>query len=496
MVNLDGKKQALLWLVPITLIAALTRLVDLGGQSLWYDEAFAWIVAASSVDVSWQAILADGNNPPLYYFILRLFLALGHSEFVIRLPTAFWGIAAVPAFYQVLRKWFDDRVTLFATFLLAISPFHVWFSREARMYSLVIFWNLCGLYCFRRLLATQGKGPWLWTGLIVCTGIAYNISFAAFFVTLAQLAFLVVALKSYYPLLRKWTVSQGLAFLIVLPWFVALQTRQHKSFGFRWIPQPDLSDVPKTLWNFAIGYTGELSLLNVCSLLPFLFVLVRSFWPGRRVTDKASLFVHIWFWVPLAFAWLISMKVSIYIDRFLIVLLPAFLALVSYGAFSLGNRWLRRILVVWLTLATLVGLGRIYFDRYNYTKEEWRDVARYIEQNEQPGDVIAPRFLESELALRYYYRGHLEFKPIAVGPEVRSIDEDIARGHERLWVIMPHEHDSRHLLARSSPLDLYNHEEDKSVRAWLEARRDSLVSVKSFSGLSVLLYKVRPGESP
>jgi uncharacterized membrane protein len=118
------------------------RVYRLDGPSLWYDEAFSIALARSGV---WQPLEA---HPPLFYLILRLWMALaGSSEFSARflsvgvgmLTVAFFGAAAA-------RLGRSPWAGLLGLALAATLPFWIWESREVRMYSALGMWTALALW--------------------------------------------------------------------------------------------------------------------------------------------------------------------------------------------------------------------------------------------------------------------------------------------------------------------------------------------------------------
>ena len=85
---------------------------------------------------SWSSIVNPGN-PPLYYSVLHGWLRFGDSEAALRIPSMVFGVLTIPLVYALGRTIRDHRLGLVAALLFAISPFQVWYSQEARGYSLV-----------------------------------------------------------------------------------------------------------------------------------------------------------------------------------------------------------------------------------------------------------------------------------------------------------------------------------------------------------------------
>ena len=117
-------------------------------------------------------------HPLLYYFFLHGWMELGQSPFVVRFPSVVFGLLTLCLVFRIARELFDLRVGLLATALAAISPFHIWYSQEARMYSLLRPLTLLSVYLF---IKAREDRKWLhWMGFGVCTGsdpLCHNLAF-------------------------------------------------------------------------------------------------------------------------------------------------------------------------------------------------------------------------------------------------------------------------------------------------------------------------------
>jgi mannosyltransferase len=474
-----------IWLMLITLLAMGLRFFRLGYQSLWFDEAFSWAVSLVSLKLSLQALLADGGNLPFYYLLLRAWLNLGQSEIMLRFPSAAFGILSVPLIYQVAHLTFDQRIALLSASFLALSPFHVWYSQEARMYSLVMFSALGSAYFFLRVLR---GGNWKsWMGLTVFTALGYPTGFSNYLVSPMELFFLICTFRTTYSLLWSWTLSQGLAILPTAPWLIALVTRSVKSFGFGWIPQPGLVEPLKTLWNFSLGHTNALTPLVALSLVPFAMAFLLSLRPNQPTNPMSKRFLFVWLAFPIVFTFLVSLRLPIYIDRFLIVSLPPYLILVAYGI----TRIRKDILRYGLTIAVLAVLAfnttLIYFDPI-FAKEDWRGAIAYIESRAQESDLIVSRYIQDDLLINYYYHGPIERAVMGTGPATVP-PQVLAQGHLRMWLIYRPPQESPRVITRHEPFRLED-ERDPSVRAWLAANQGNLLTDRNFPGVYVVLYRI------
>lgn len=120
----------------ILLIGTAFRFWNITEPPLWMDEA----VAVAFARLPAGAILFDkiDNHPPLFYFILHLWQFVFSEPVMARVPAALAGIATIGVAMLMMRDLVSLRASLMAGLLLALSTPHIYFSQEARMYTLLI----------------------------------------------------------------------------------------------------------------------------------------------------------------------------------------------------------------------------------------------------------------------------------------------------------------------------------------------------------------------
>src|SRR5256714_2093447 len=133
----------------VTGAALALRLPYLGNQSLWYDETFTrTIAAAPSLTRLWHEVKATEGTPPLYYLLTwgwgKLFGI--HSDAALRATSGLAGAACAPAAFLALRRLAGGRAALAAAALAAASPMLVWYSLDARAYSLLVLLSLVSIW--------------------------------------------------------------------------------------------------------------------------------------------------------------------------------------------------------------------------------------------------------------------------------------------------------------------------------------------------------------
>jgi|GEM_PF-269438 len=182
------KKTA--WLLGGLMLAGLAlRLSRLAWQPLWWDEGYSVYFATEPLArMLW--LTARDIHPPLYYALLHGWIALFHSAdpMVLRAFSVITGALTLLVMGWVAWLLFvrDDggaaesgegaesrresrggakntRVVVIAVLLLAVSPMHIYYSQEVRMYGLALLLSLASTGFLWRLVsqaAPPAPQPW------------------------------------------------------------------------------------------------------------------------------------------------------------------------------------------------------------------------------------------------------------------------------------------------------------------------------------------------
>jgi uncharacterized membrane protein len=201
-----------MWLWLIIMVGAMLRLYRLDFQSLWADEGLQYFVASAE---SLGEVLGRRSrtfHPLLSLLINHGFLWLGKSEFFLRLPSALFGIGSLPLCY-VLAKRVTCRLTaLFTVLVLAIAPFHIWYSQEGRMYAQLLFLSLLSTVLLLRALERRKLHWWAFYTLAVTAGMYTHVCMA-----LGIMAQLLWVLLCQRQRLLAFATSSAAAVLLCLP---------------------------------------------------------------------------------------------------------------------------------------------------------------------------------------------------------------------------------------------------------------------------------------
>ena len=167
-----SRRTALIILLGLTLLAAALRLYRLGHESFWYDETFTALWASRPL----LTVLRSVN--PLPHLVAHLSLALGRSEFILRLGPALAGVLLIPSTYLLGRTLYRRTEGLVAAALLTVSAYALYHSQELRFYAWQMLFSTWTLIFLLRGL--DGR-RWAWVGFALATALnLYSHPFGLF----------------------------------------------------------------------------------------------------------------------------------------------------------------------------------------------------------------------------------------------------------------------------------------------------------------------------
>ncbi|GFK93830.1 hypothetical protein NNJEOMEG_01666 [Fundidesulfovibrio magnetotacticus] len=418
----------------LTLLAACLRLSHLGQPSLWWDEFITLGVALEPLARSLRTLAFQSASdygvelfPPLAHLITRATLLAGHADWLVRLPVSLAGIATVPACFALLRRPLGRTSAFAAALLLALSVYHVHFSRELRPYALFMLENALSMACLLRHLERPRLGTAL--GFAALALAMLYTSYMASTLLAAQFLFAggVLALRAARGRdARREAFRAGLllalalvpAALAYLPWLHA-QARVLtllRDPGF--VPPLDWGFVLRTLREFAaFAYVGDFpawALLAALGLAGAVLALRE-----RRSRPLACLLL-LWAGLP----WLSIVLVGVRMELSSRYVFPTMLACVLLAGHALGwtartlmDRLLRgaRFPLAEISLAALacalVSIPNLQsLDAY-YGRESshYKDLAAWCAENRDDADLLLfahPRQLK--LVSNWYVPGLLD----------------------------------------------------------------------------------------
>jgi uncharacterized membrane protein len=415
----------------IVLLGFALRVFRLGNQELRGDESLGQLFSMEPVLSFIRATIALREpHPVLSYMIEGAWLHLaGHTEFALRFVSAWFGALAVAIFYRLTRQLgLSRRTAVVAGLLLAVSPYAIWHSQDARMYSISLALTLASTLLMlqalgQRPLARQRQ--WLlWAGYVAITWLALHTHYYAAYIIIAQNLFVfirAIVSREERRDLPRWVLAQALTLFLYLPWLiVARQTLTAYSgngdspgFLALWL---------RSLSVFAVGETIPANLRAPLAILGAILALLGAVRLSRsgQVGRRAALLAGLALLVPLLATWVGALNRPIFNERYIIAALPGFLLLVAASFAPAAeaqpqsrraasrDRWLgwaSAALAVLLVGATGLSLFLFYNDPAYSKSIGWRQLAAVMERHTAAWPVGDVRAAESypDPTLWYYY---------------------------------------------------------------------------------------------
>lgn len=433
------QSSAILLLVLVTLAAAWLRLSHLGSKSLWLDEgATVALARASWQHFAWVWWYGEASLQTVYFLLMRGWIDWGLGEAWLRLPSALFGIVSVPLLYVVARRFVRAAPALASAALLAFSPAHVYYSQEARGYTLAILLVLLSCYFFVRAVEEGRRRDWvLWT---VASLLAfYSHDFTAL-VLVAQACSLFFR-KSGRAIWRRVIFCELLILVAAIPGLTYVLRASPENLHFIWMPRAS----PRELWHLGMFYGGS----GVKFLLALILWIAGSVAIARtRRRDSESfwrgMLLVSWAVVPAAITALVSLRYPIFMQRYMIFSLPATMLLAAMGMTALRKMYVGALLVFALCAMSLATIMK----DYHKPREDWRGASNTILASGQTGDAVVFFPFYTRVMLDYYRDRDGQSPPVlhvfapqyyAGGEDerdlLRALDSD-PQQFRRVWVVL------------------------------------------------------------
>lgn len=385
-----------LLLLFFTVAGAALRLLHLGAKSLWMDEPLTVAIARlpwPQFARNWR--YGEGAFQGAYFLWMREWLRFGDTEAWIRLPSVLFAIASIPLLYVLARRLIGEKAALASAVLFALSPTDVYYSQEARSYTMTILLVLASTWFFVRAVEENHERDWLlW---VFFSAIAFYSHFLSCLVLLAQAASLLVWRE---PRIWRRMISHGLLILALSApglWFFMLRGTAHGPSLHEW-PRA----TPKQMLHLALflGGSGEKVVFSAILWM----AAVGAIWRDRVRKLEPEILWHgvlliVWAILPVAILALVSIRTPLFVQRYMIFCLPATIMLAGRGMVALPKRHLGLWLVMALCVSSLVNI----FMGYRKPREDWRSATAAVLASAQPGDAVLIYPDYARTGFDYYY---------------------------------------------------------------------------------------------
>lgn len=391
------------------------RLYGLDDKPLWLDEIITWGRSGRPVaDLTVNAL--SNRHFPTYFALIKLFHA--DDAWLLRLPSAFFGSVCVVLVAMIATRVHSARAGLVAGLLMALSPFDVQFSQEARPYAVVSCFILIALWGLVRIAGslppagstpdrdTRARNGWMAYTLGTAVALYLHLVATAWLVA-SNVAVLLVATRRPRPdraFVRAWLRRQAIILVIWLPGLAAmLLLRSDPGQSLRWLPPFSLQHLRSlfsSVYLFRIADVVSFELLP--TLAPgfgavVLILAAAGAWQLRRQPVLLSVCGIAAIALPVLVL-AVSLVQPILIPRYLSWSTGPYVVLAGVGLAALPRRAFA-IATVALLAGGVAALTPYYRSE---TKPRWDLAARYLAQHLGPSDIVVTPDPMAVYVLRRY----------------------------------------------------------------------------------------------
>jgi hypothetical protein len=437
----------LLAVLAILALASYFRVRHLGDASLWLDEILNVDLTVQPRALGTWLTGFEPENGPLYYLAQRSTLHCCRSiEAAFRVPAVVAGVLSVAAMFFVGYWAHGVAAGVLASLLLAISPIHVYDSREGRPYALLVLATLL-LLLFLLRIGSAGS----------VVGASLTILASAYIAATATPLILSAGLVAAIQMIRlagtaqagRWRailISAVVGILLVAMLYARFD-RSQPALGFSFEPL-------RLAHAAAVAFSSSALQAGLGATVPILVLLLVLLGTRRLIRqsrEKAIPVIGLTILPPtvaLVALWLGDHWFSV---RYILVSLPGFLVLAAVGAATVCSmvsrglsRWPRLpgllqqgagLGVVILMMGLIVPANMRAALAEPLRKGNWRAIASSLWFHASDGDVVIAENAWSAVCLRFYLRGFPDRLRVIDAGESLPRAEAIVADHGRVWMV-------------------------------------------------------------
>ena len=378
--------------------AILLRMPNLNGN-LWFDELWSTHVMLRSAYSLGYLALYD-SHPPFYSMFMFLWIRLfGDSEMSVRMPPLIFGILSIFLTYRLALRFTEKKGAILTSFLMCVSPVHIWYSDEARPYSETLFFLLLAIFSYYKLRESKSNLIWY----LVYSASLFSAVFSHFFVSVylaiisMMCLFKINKVKRSVLLLNILILGCLLAFLGLKSMFGTVITGQGhlRPFTFfeLWMLFFNWFLFGNSLWSIN-PYRNDLNVILQNPLMFFTQLIFLAFFingviqiikesKSREELDSLDLILYV-FSLPLFLLCLnfIGFK-NTYIERSVFIVLPFFYIILVKGITGLKAKPISLVCTIFTIVLSIITLTSFIKKSDEWTvyapKPDWRAAASFFD---------------------------------------------------------------------------------------------------------------------
>jgi mannosyltransferase len=371
-------------LLALLAVAAVIRLLVIDNQSFWADEALTAYETHLGFGPMLHTVAHIETTPPLYFVAIWLWAhVFGSGEVALRLPSTLAGIALVPIAFLSARELVSRWAGVLAGAFVAVNPFLIWYSQEARAYMLLAALTGASFLWFIRARQDPSRRNLVWWA--ACSALAVMTHFFAGFLIAPEAIWLLYVSRK-----RAVIVAVGVVTAVQLAMLpLALIDTSHQAGWIARVPRLSRISTMATEWAASLltrrvamreGLVGGAIFLAVVAAL-------IVFGGDRRTRSGAKVAA-----VLVGFVWLAPLALGIAGHDYFLSRneIPAFVPLATVVA-AACTAPRTRVLGAALAIALLAGFSFATLRVQTHPELErpdWRQVARALGPTSVPRVVL------------------------------------------------------------------------------------------------------------
>jgi uncharacterized membrane protein len=377
LLNVDSRRNLLIYILIITVIGSVLRFYHLNFQSLWLDELHSIIPTDPLNPLPLLLEYCKTDQPPAFFVYLHyVFRIFGFSDINGRIACAIPGILAIPVCYYLGNEVRGKSTGLLTALLVSINYFHIYYSQELRFYSLTFLFSALSYLFFIRAYKTNKLRDFILYTLATAA-LLYTHYFGLLIYGIQAITFILLAFFYKRDTRYIWCglFSGLLVFIAFIPWLpVIISDLGIESY---WIAKPKIYFLLK----YFMEYFGKDALMTIGFIIS-VGLFLRSFFTGKLKPEEKPLYIIMsaWFVLSYLIPYVKSLLgTSIMSTRYTIVTLPAGLIIFAIAIDAIKNVKWRNTAIVGIILSSFINL---FFIRHYYTepnKSQFRE-ASYLVQ--------------------------------------------------------------------------------------------------------------------
>lgn len=491
-------------LIALSIITCTLSSLSLFNQSIRLDESQQIWISTKSTEAILSFIATD-VHVPLYAILLHFWMQVfGSSIIAARIPSFMFFLATLPILYVLYKEASNEKIALIGTVAFSFSPFILWYSSEARMYTLFTLTASINALYFLRLIRTNGRTGKMGYFLSEILGLYSHYFFL--FILITQTTFvlgkyivliarhqqydrhgMLFFLQEYIKQIAKFLAVMIAGIIFLLPWLLYLTSLGGSANTQPLIPPPSTFNLFEILVNFVFGFPGGPIQAVLISLWPILVVML--FFVFTRKDSRLNISVMYFLlsaFLPIFLTYALSFIRPIFLARYLIFVLPSVFFLISWMLFTYTEKFQKFAVASFLILLLT---AEVYqnFSPATTVKEDYTDIAHYLSVHASASDIVVVTPPFTIYPIEYSYSGLATLSSIPewdvneIGPippfSLPKLKEQIkiyTTRYSRLFVVFS-----------------YDQGYQKSIISYLDTHYQRL-GEKTFSqGLELRVYQLR-----